>query len=260
MNTFTRTVSAIVGIALAATLAGCREQESTVISNDPRTREEVSAALDRLNQLLSARNTSIVDEFASTPDVILLGSEAGEVAIGRDQLAAFFDRLFALPVQLSWEWKERRISSEGDVAWVFADGSVVLTSPSGEMRAPYRMTGVLQRTAGQWRWRQFHGSEPAGQQATAAASPPPPAGAKDPWQNARERGVDFRAVGQEPGWYLEMNNEKSMRLVWDYQDHDLNIVIDSRPCQDGMSGAPYPNTVVATIDGRELRGCGRFLN
>ena len=26
--------------------------------------------------------------------------------------------------------------------------------------------------------------------------------ARAPWEEARRRGVDFRAVGQEPGWYL----------------------------------------------------------
>jgi putative lipoprotein len=105
-----------------------------------------------------------------------------------------------------------------------------------------------------------------------------------PWREARERGVDFRAVGQEPGWYIEIDHERSIRLVWDYMDHEatmpavqpvaaegrttystidashrLNVVVEDRGCNDGMSGDPYPNTVIVTIDGRELRGCGQFL-
>ena len=106
----------------------------------------------------------------------------------------------------------------------------------------------------------------------------------DPWQNARERGVDFRAVGQEPGWYIEIDHEGSIHLVWDYMESQvtmpavqpvraqgkttysatggarrLTVVADDRPCSDAMSGAPYPNTVVVTIDGRELHGCGQVL-
>ena len=106
----------------------------------------------------------------------------------------------------------------------------------------------------------------------------------DPWQHAQERGIDFRAVGQEPGWYVEIDHEGSIHLIWDYMEREvtmpavkplaaagrttyavssaaqrLTIVIEDRPCSDVMSGAPYPNTVIATIDGRELRGCGQFL-
>lgn len=123
----------------------------------------------------------------------------------------------------------------------------------------------------------------------ACGSEPPPATEQtpariDPWQNARERGIDFRAVGQEPGWYIEVDHEGSIHLVWDYMERELTmpavqpvtaqgrttytatssaqrltVVIEDRPCSDVMSGAPYPNTVVATIDGRELHGCGQFL-
>ena len=117
--------------------------------------------------------------------------------------------------------------------------------------------------------------------------PPPasPSAGFDPWQNARERGIDFRAVGQEPGWYVEVDHEKGIRLVYDYAEqqavmaspvqpitrdgtlmyeaasdtHRLEIAIEAAPCEDTMSGAPYPNTVTVNIDGRALRGCGRPL-
>lgn len=125
------------------------------------TEREVSEALDRLNRMLSTRDRAIIDEFAMTPDVVLLGSEAGEVVIGHDQLSPFFERLFALPAELSWDWSETRIASAGNIAWVFARGDVVIRADGAERRAPYRMTGVLERQAGNWRWRQFHGSEPA---------------------------------------------------------------------------------------------------
>ena len=123
--------------------------------------EVVSAALARLNRFLSTRDRAIIDEFAATADVVLLGSAAEELAIGHDQLGLFFDRLFALPAQLSWDWKQTRIASAGDIAWVFAEGDVVISADGVESRSPYRMTGVLERRAGRWRWRQFHGSEPA---------------------------------------------------------------------------------------------------
>ena len=33
-----------------------------------------------------------------------------------------------------------------------------------------------------------------------------------PWEEARRRGVNFRAVGQEPGWYLELQHDQSGQL------------------------------------------------
>lgn len=104
---------------------------------------------------------AIVNEFALESDVLLLGSEADELVIGREQLEAFFQKVIALPATISWDWKQTRVSSFNDVAWVFASGDVVVKSEKGEQRTPYRLTGVLQRRDGTWKWRQFHGSEPA---------------------------------------------------------------------------------------------------
>lgn len=105
---------------------------------------------------------------------------------------------------------------------------------------------------------------------------------RDPWQEASDRGVDFRAVGQEPGWFLEIDTGQRIRLVYDYAEHEivtpwpsptldgtaarfdaatrshtLQIVIHDRPCHDSMSGEEFPKTVAVTLDDRRLHGCGR---
>lgn len=102
------------------------------------------------------------------------------------------------------------------------------------------------------------------------------------------RGVDYRAVGQEPGWFLEIFNDDRFELHFDYggqvarlpwsAPHDssgghryitesgkarLEIRVDAAPCVDAMSGQPYPDAVTvvyrdATLE-RELQGCGRPL-
>ena len=124
-----------------------------------------------------------------------------------------------------------------------------------------------------------------------AADPPRPLrkpedrpGAPDQWEEARTRGIDFRAVGQEPGWYVEIDHEGSMRLLYDYAEreavlpaplplvtggqttyaaasrqHTLSVISEARVCADSMSGAEYPRTVTVTIDGRRLQGCGMEL-
>jgi hypothetical protein len=49
----------------------------------------------------------------------------------------------------------------GDVAWVNAVGTLRVESPGQEQRiAPYRITAVLVRRDGAWRWHTFSGSEP----------------------------------------------------------------------------------------------------
>jgi putative lipoprotein len=108
---------------------------------------------------------------------------------------------------------------------------------------------------------------------------------RDPWQEARDRGIDFRALGQEPGWFLEIDRERWMRLLYDYAEreattpvplpvtkdgtttydavteaHRLRVVIDDRPCSDVMSGETFDRAVTVTIDGRTLLGCGRQLS
>ncbi len=103
------------------------------------------------------------------------------------------------------------------------------------------------------------------------------------WETARAAGVAFRAVGQEPGWLLDIYTRDKIVLVWDYganklelprsapaapqagvtryesqaRGHHLVVTIRATPCQDGMSGQDYPASVEVVIDGRSLNGCGR---
>lgn len=106
------------------------------------------------------------------------------------------------------------------------------------------------------------------------------------WDDALLRGVEFRAVGQEPGWTLEQARDLSIVVVTDYgaerlefppvePEHDaatgtttfraradgrsLVVTVEERPCRDTMSGEAFPTTVIVRIDGETLRGCGRWL-
>ncbi len=107
------------------------------------------------------------------------------------------------------------------------------------------------------------------------------------WQAAKLRGVDFRALGQEPGWMLEITKGKQMQYIGRYgQDtvttpvpnpkkessgsrtiyetrtnsHLLKVTITDEPCTDSMSGFRFPSTVTVTVDGETYRGCGRKLD
>ena len=105
------------------------------------------------------------------------------------------------------------------------------------------------------------------------------------WEQAAQRGVTFRGVGNEPGWALEIQPGKQMLLETDYgqrrvatpvprptvnaegwtvyravtEAHELEVRFREQPCEDSMSGESFPFQVSVVLDGGELQGCGRRL-
>ena len=111
--------------------------------------------------------------------------------------------------------------------------------------------------------------------------------AKAIWEHAKLGGVDFRAVGNEPGWYLELKKGGNSVFVADYgqrrfeftapapiidqqgrvatysvqaNEHELTIVLQGQLCRDSMSGEPFESSVTVIFDHREYLGCGRPLH
>ena len=116
--------------------------------------------MERFSRLVSARAPRVLEEFAQESDVLLTGSEAGEVVSGRQEIEAFFHRIFARAAAYSWEWDRIESSQAGDVAWFLTDGRVILSTEDDQRGSPYRISGVLVRYGDRWRWTQYHGSEP----------------------------------------------------------------------------------------------------
>jgi len=107
------------------------------------------------------------------------------------------------------------------------------------------------------------------------------------WEHAKLNGADFRAVGNEPGWYMEISNKQDILLVTDYgqqtyqftsaiinsnpQDrttiyhahsdgNSVEIAIKGMPCQDSMSGEAFSAAVSVLINNRRYMGCGKALH
>lgn len=130
--------------------------------NAPPVREAergVRRALMRLNGLLASRDWAILDEFDGA-DTLLVGSETGEIARGREQLRTHFAKIFARSETLAFAWRHVEVSVHGTTAWLHAEGEAVLKGEGGETRRPYRLTAVFELQNGRWKWRLFHGSEP----------------------------------------------------------------------------------------------------
>ena len=107
------------------------------------------------------------------------------------------------------------------------------------------------------------------------------------WEHAKLNGVEFRAMGNEPGWYLEIRNQDTILFVGDYgnsryefatpeplinqQKHttiyqtaaggkSMTITLEGRQCQDTMSGESFATTVRVALDHQHYQGCGRALH
>lgn len=121
---------------------------------------DIRMVLERFGELVAGRDMAVVAEFAPAAEVLLIGSEIGEEARGHAALHVFLARVFAGPASIRWSWDRVDVAGVGEVAWVYAEGQVVVTREGSESRAPYRLTGVFQNVAGRWKWRHFHGAEP----------------------------------------------------------------------------------------------------
>ena len=103
------------------------------------------------------------------------------------------------------------------------------------------------------------------------------------WEHAKLNGADFRAVGNEPGWNLEIQEGSRIVLVADYgasrtevalpepiensiarttrwDTAEFTLEVSGNRCTDSMSGESFESTVVVTWGETVLRGCGRALH
>jgi uncharacterized membrane protein len=106
------------------------------------------------------------------------------------------------------------------------------------------------------------------------------------WEAAKLRGVDYRALGQEPGWQLEISSrgfllvtgygenrvefpyaepqvnqaERSTRYESQLDGDNIHITIRGEECSDSMSGETFNSKVEVSWQGETLRGCGRALH
>jgi uncharacterized protein (TIGR02246 family) len=124
---------------------------------------EILAAFDAFFERLTVDRdpAAATALFADDDDIWMSGSDLPELAIGSEAIAALHRNVAGRPFALTFKWDTRMVHSEGDVAWVNAGGSVLVEFETGESTTMhYRITAVLVRRDGAWRWHTFNGSEP----------------------------------------------------------------------------------------------------
>lgn len=109
--------------------------------------------------------------------------------------------------------------------------------------------------------------------------------AQSPWEVSRLLGYDLRAIGQEPGWLVEVATGRRMHVLADYgeveffvdgpvrsdgperekvytgaiQTGEVVLRVRETPCEDVMSGERFPLTATLQLEGRKYSGCARYL-
>jgi putative lipoprotein len=104
-------------------------------------------------------------------------------------------------------------------------------------------------------------------------------------EDARDRGVSYRGLGNEPGWTLEIGPGTALTWVTNYgtETHAwpnavasgdpatglsltagkageaIIVTVKREPCADDMSGDAFDYRFVIETGGRTLRGCGTQL-
>ncbi len=100
----------------------------------------------------------------------------------------------------------------------------------------------------------------------------------------KENGLLFQAVGNEPGWVLEIISDKKVLFLTnggeskthfeitekfsDYgsteykmrsENNVLHLRIENRRCKDTVVERVYESTVYINFDGVNMKGCGKTL-
>ncbi|MBY6185332.1 MliC family protein [Marinobacter hydrocarbonoclasticus] len=162
---------------------------------------------------------------------------------------------------------------EGDTAWLFLPGNTVraerVVSASG---AKYTAKDVTLWLKGQEGILMVPGQPDQNCRNDRRAAI---------WEGAKLDGMDFRAIGNEPPWILELWPERivlktgyeQQRREWprpepanlerasrfDVAD-GVSVLLEGKPCSDTMSGEGFETTVTVTDGERLYRGCGRALH
>ena len=115
---------------------------------------------------------------------------------------------------------------------------------------------------------------------------PPPGPPPGPPPIVKQREVEFRALGQDPSWLLEIDQEwimfvddSSQRRILAHvtepehgpgaggftfhatsnEGRAIVVIWEGRACEDVAAGGPFENVVTVQVEGVEYRGCGRRI-
>jgi ketosteroid isomerase-like protein len=146
-------------------LAGCASTRQPPTPPSDAVHAQITSALERWNADAGRGDlAAFMSQFDDAADILLVGSDKGEVFKGRAQIEGWLGKLMKKN-RFSWRMDRVDISFSGDAAWVFVDGAMIVRNDAGKVlvTTPYRFSGVLVKRGDGWAWRLFNGSVPAGE-------------------------------------------------------------------------------------------------
>lgn len=223
---------------------------------------------------------SVTDYSVSGEELLITYNTGGELKLVREALQA----AAAPEVGRTFVF-----DCEGDLSFTMrtGPGEVALWAPAS-LGGAYHVLSISRSASGAryeegdtvfWNKGDLATIEIGGQRYVDCRSNP----SKVPWADAARRGARFRALGNEPSWYVEIFPER-LAIVTELgahraemphrgpvveggrttyrsttEAHPTTVVIERRACADTMSGEAFEAAATVQLDGRTLTGCGRFL-
>ncbi len=93
------------------------------------------------------------------------------------------------------------------------------------------------------------------------------------WEDARKNGANFRAIGYEPAWSVELYPKRMVlsrgddtleqpvvRYGLSYLSEDYTVTLAIGSCRDDVSGEEFATKVTVQSEKETLHGCGRRLD
>lgn len=263
-----RTLSCSMIVCLGIALAACQSAPGQSASNSNAAGPAATQAVIRGKAIYLQR---IALAPGATLHVQLIDNQLADTpkAIIAEQT---FSNLSGPPYAFALAYDPGKLRADGlyglHASLYDADGRLMFIT---DTRVPYT-PGY--DDVGEFRLKMVQGGDTGGPRTPAAT----------PWDRARARGVGFRAVGNEPGWLVEVGKggAPALHAELDYGQRKLDIAqaqpagqgyqgqtadgtrirleIERMPCTDDMSGKPFPAKTTLHVGDKAYTGCGAFLH
>jgi len=125
---------------------------------DQETREAVNEILEKMARAIAAKDiTAYMSLFAKDPNMLTVGLEEAEMNIGANQLQTRMQETFKEAETISLKYGWTTIKGNGPVAWVASHPTYNIKKKGQEaLSISTRLTGILEKTDGNWLWVQMH--------------------------------------------------------------------------------------------------------
>lgn len=126
--------------------------------------KQIKQRLQVWNEAAKKKDTiSIMNMFDKAEDIMVVGSDSGEIFKGQASVKRFIGWLFA-QYSFNWEWDRVDIAYNENTAWAFTDGRMNVTDTKGNtITTPYRFTAIFVKRRDGWKWKLYNGSIPKGE-------------------------------------------------------------------------------------------------